>query len=738
MTFLKAAGLVTVIALLAGGCGVSKNDENPGTPPAAAFSFSPSYPAIGQDITFSDLSTGSPTAWSWDFGDGGSSSLQNPSHAYASSGTKTVRLTVRNSAGSDTAGQTITVAALAASFMVRPFLPAPGRAVQFTDTSLGGATSWTWAFGDGGTSAAESPSHAYAAAGTYEVSLSVANASGTSSTVRTVFVTTEAVLPPDRLIDWTQAGIPGGIPGRTTVFRTLTPSNSLADINAAIADCPSGQVVFLTAGIYNLGGISFGSKSGVTLRGAGPGLTVINSTAVDAVASSELSFMEADGTALNSGFTKGSTRIVLASSPSSLFRAGNLVQITQADDPGALGNPGVGVYHRTGFPGVWGMSTTRNLRFTSRIAAVAGSTITLATPIPYSFSAALSPRAYPLRDGPGPSLCGLESLTIRGGAGTDKALNFSGADRCWIKDVEVSGAIGQIGIVYFRHSSQCEIRRCYVHDARGFPNQDDGYAYFLYYGCSYGLVVDSIAYRVGNGVIINGSSANAVLYNLVEYAQRAGHAWVDQGIIVNHGPHGIMNLIEGNVTQRFQNDGYHGSTSHSVLFRNAVTGVRTGAVEPRRPIDLCRGSYDHSVVGNVIGDESWSPAYYDMPANPSSVSAVYILGFPGMDSVSMAAYSGVPWDGWTKSTSVPDPDVAGTLLRHGNYDFYHHDTVWDIDIASHDIPASLFYSSKPAFFGSLQWPPIGPDVPGLVTDIPARARWKAYQSSGNLGDLFGD
>jgi hypothetical protein len=84
----------------------------------------------------------------------------------------------------------------------------------------------------------------------------------------------------------------------------------------------------------------------------------------------------------------------------------------------------------------------------------------------------------------------------------------------------------------------------------------------------------------------------------------------------------------------------------------------------------------------------------------------------------------------------PDGAVKSTLLRHGNYDYYHKDVVWDSGISSRALGASLFYSSKPAYFGSLQWPPIGPDVAGLVTPIPAQARWNAYQSSGVLSDLF--
>lgn len=45
-------------------------------------------------------------------------------------------------------------------------------------------------------------------------------------------------------------------------------------------------------------------------------------------------------------------------------------------------------------------------------------------------------------------------------------------------------------------------------------------------------------------------------------------------------------------------------------------------------------------------------------------------------------------------------------------------------------------NNKPSWFGSLDWPPFGPDVNGIVKTIPAKARWDAYISSGNLSDLF--
>jgi PKD repeat protein len=69
--------------------------------PTADFGASPLAGRLPLQVTFSDRSTGYPSAWSWDFGDGGTSTLQNPSHIYQLPGTYTVTLTVSNDIGSD-------------------------------------------------------------------------------------------------------------------------------------------------------------------------------------------------------------------------------------------------------------------------------------------------------------------------------------------------------------------------------------------------------------------------------------------------------------------------------------------------------------------------------------------------------------------------------------------------------------------------------------------------------------
>jgi len=69
--------------------------------PIAGFSYSPALPRPGEELQFTDESTGEPTSWLWDFGDGQTSQLQNPSHTYTTAGNKTVTLTVSNALGSD-------------------------------------------------------------------------------------------------------------------------------------------------------------------------------------------------------------------------------------------------------------------------------------------------------------------------------------------------------------------------------------------------------------------------------------------------------------------------------------------------------------------------------------------------------------------------------------------------------------------------------------------------------------
>jgi PKD repeat protein len=87
-----------------------------GTPPTAGFSFAPAAPTSGSPVTFTDSSTGAPTAWTWNFGDAASGSnntatSQNASHAFSAPGTYSVTLAAANASGTGTTSKSVVVAA---------------------------------------------------------------------------------------------------------------------------------------------------------------------------------------------------------------------------------------------------------------------------------------------------------------------------------------------------------------------------------------------------------------------------------------------------------------------------------------------------------------------------------------------------------------------------------------------------------------------------------------------------
>jgi PKD repeat protein len=140
-------------------------------------------------VQFTDSCTGGPIdSYAWDFGDGAASTESSPSHTYAAAGTYIVKLTVTNIAGSNTAAKEISVP----SSLIPDFtFNVTGFTVQFTDNTSGTVVSYAWDFGDGDTSTEGSPSHAYAAAGTYTVGLTVTNAAGSNTIAKEVSVSTD-------------------------------------------------------------------------------------------------------------------------------------------------------------------------------------------------------------------------------------------------------------------------------------------------------------------------------------------------------------------------------------------------------------------------------------------------------------------------------------------------------------------------------------------------------------------
>lgn len=134
-------------------------------------------------IHFINTSTGNPTSYQWSFGDGTSSSVQNPTHSYNGTGYYFVTLTISGSGCQSTTYDTVYVGGLVScqAMFTSSTNPSNPLQVYFSNISSSGLTTFLWNFGDGTTSNQYSPSHTYSTAGTYTVVLSGTGANGCSS-----------------------------------------------------------------------------------------------------------------------------------------------------------------------------------------------------------------------------------------------------------------------------------------------------------------------------------------------------------------------------------------------------------------------------------------------------------------------------------------------------------------------------------------------------------------------------
>jgi PKD repeat protein len=152
-----------------------------------------SFTVSGNTATFTDLSTigsGSIFSWSWSFGDAGTSNLQNPVHTYAGPGSYVVCLIVAGGNAGALCRDTICFDLIIEDIPVDPCdtlglnanfsFSVSGNTATFTDLSTigsGSIFSWSWSFGDAGTSNLQNPVHTYAGPGSYVVCLIVAGGS---------------------------------------------------------------------------------------------------------------------------------------------------------------------------------------------------------------------------------------------------------------------------------------------------------------------------------------------------------------------------------------------------------------------------------------------------------------------------------------------------------------------------------------------------------------------------------
>ena len=160
----------------------------------------------GVTANFSNSSINGDT-YSWDFGDGETSTLQNPNHSFSHDGEYNVRLIVTNECGNDTLNRIVAITAFPnADFSPFETNGCAPFSVSFEDESMDNVTSWTWSFPGGvpTTSSLQNPMVTYSTPGIYSVQLEVANEFGTDMIIKEAII--EVIEGPTALFDYSSNG----------------------------------------------------------------------------------------------------------------------------------------------------------------------------------------------------------------------------------------------------------------------------------------------------------------------------------------------------------------------------------------------------------------------------------------------------------------------------------------------------------------------------------------------------
>ena len=418
-----------------------------------------------------------------------------------------------------------------------------------------------------------------------------------------------------------QAMTAAGIPNRTTIYATLSPSggNDTSQIQTALNACPAGEVVLLSTGVFQVNGASlnFGTSS-CTLRGSGVGALV--NTGINAVGddnartigtacthqtSLTVSYYCPDSTAtqiiqvdrasnpdgpliamsnarsdfsttyaLASNAVQGSYSVTLTSAPGSAITAGQMVWLDEntLSDPNIVYGPSfAGDYNLIGYGE---RATDYSLSEIHEVVSVSGSTVTFDSPVQYPFQTAYSATLtiFPTDFVRG---AGIENVFLWGGMGGNGQGNI-GITRCaycWVKNVESAWSQGGI---QFTQTFRNVLRDSFMHETPDPTPGGLGYLSAIDGGASENLFENNIMwYGNKENVIRLAGQGNVVAYNYMDDAFDEGNpGQPEAGVNSAHLTTSHHNLIEGNYSQNFKGDTYWGNAIYITVFRNWLSAHR--------------------------------------------------------------------------------------------------------------------------------------------------------------------
>jgi hypothetical protein len=491
-------------------------------------------------------------------------------------------------------------------------------------------------------------------------------ATGAEKQDRLKFPDAGGLVPADRLADWrpgVMVGVPGGIPADRTHLIDVTKAPYNADktgasdaqpaILKAIADAKDKDVVYLPAGSYRIdhGLTVYGGKSRITIRGEGPGKTIIRPSGPQ---SGGVSVTPADGgdwwyparlkLDITGSYQRGATELTVGDTKAlNDYAKGGIGELCQIAIKGDKKLPVLG----TTIPGY-------DRKYITRIVAKTATSVTIWPPLLFDVPAELAPVMRPV--GRYAEFVGIEDLTVDGAdcRSGNCLVNIGQSYGCWVRNVTVRN--GERRLIGIDGSLQCEITHSNIYGRKVEAQPNSG---GLFLGMSTGcLIEDNI---VSPGTEVDGGSAgNVFAYNFCDDASVQG-GLLGMSIDTNHAPHNSFNLYEGNLVPRFQSDGYWGSASHDTAFRNWFHASSTRTTQWWVCVNLNRFTRDYNIVGNILGKKGYAWLYEVEPTGFSyEKHFIYSLGYPNIgngwcNGKTAQASKGKNWADW-------DP-VVGTTVK---------------------------------------------------------------------------
>lgn len=466
-------------------------------------------------------------------------------------------------------------------------------------------------------------------------------------------------LDPTRAINWTLAGIPGGVPtNRTVACASLTSSATAANINSAFANCPNGQYVALAAGTYSTAGwrlqanVDSNHGTNVTIRGAGTLLTIINFTgSPDACmgAAGDVCFINnfaiggdnafalppcGGGNSANcadwtGGYAKDATSITLKNVGTNWPGVSGIIILDQANDltnsagliqcdvigpcsysGGAFGRVLTGSKARDG--GTYVNANYSQVQVVKIISDVnvAGTHTVGISPGLYAnnWRSGQTPGAYwSATPSAGPLVgAGLENLTLdhcvpSGGVCTNTSqvsgIEFVNCYQCYMKNVRSLDS--QRNHVQFIQSSGVVVRDSYFYLMKSPGTTSYG---MEPQGSSDLLIENNIFEKIASPILLSEGSGVVISYNFSWNDLYSNPNFMQTSTV--HDAGNMMNLFEGNMFNGISNDVAHGTSPLTTVFRNWVPGQEPAPFNRTSgtiAIEAEPNARAENVIGNVLG-----------------------------------------------------------------------------------------------------------------------------------------